>query len=319
MSFKKRHEETKEKNRQKKATKESEKSLSKPVDLLISSKFQEILFWIGAKFYKNLKKLIYLPIILFLFACGIYLYNYFTLGTFFPKDFTLEGGLKITTAYNPNLEKAFYNEFVKDYGNSLKMEKLNNNLVITIVGSNYDLKKIKEFLNNKNVDYNLEEISPLLGRDFLKNLFKTILFSFVFVIIVMKLVYKKWDLALSAGRALFFNIFITLAISTLFIPLSITTLPAYLMILGYGIDTNIALINSMLKERKLEKIRRYQLAFNTGLTMDLTTLVVLFVGILLANNLIFKNIFFVLMIGLLVDIVDTWILNGYLVDKIVKH
>ena len=302
-----------------KKDKKTKEVTSKPVELLINSKFQEILFWLGAKFYKNLKRLIYLPILLFIFACGIYLYNYLTIGSFFPKDFTLEGGLKITTSYNSNLEKEFYNTFINKYGNNLKMEKLNNNLVITITGKSYDLKEIKDFFKDKNVEYNLEEISPLLGKDFLKNLFKTILFSFIFVIIIMKLVYKEWNLALSAGRALFFNIFITLAISTLFIPLSITTLPAYLMILGYGIDTNIALINNMLKEKKLEKIKRYQLAFNTGLTMDLTTLIVLFVGILLANNLVFKNIFFVLMIGLLVDIVDTWILNGYLVDKIVKH
>jgi len=302
-----------------KKDKKTKEVTSKPVELLINSKFQEILFWLGAKFYKNLKRLIYLPILLFIFACGIYLYNYLTIGSFFPKDFTLEGGLKITTSYNSNLEKEFYNTFINKYGNNLKMEKLNNNLVITITGKSYDLKEIKDFFKDKNIEYNLEEISPLLGKDFLKNLFKTILFSFIFVIIIMKLVYKEWNLALSAGRALFFNIFITLAISTLFIPLSITTLPAYLMILGYGIDTNIALINNMLKEKKLEKIKRYQLAFNTGLTMDLTTLIVLFVGILLANNLVFKNIFFVLMIGLLVDIVDTWILNGYLVDKIVKH
>ncbi len=302
-----------------KKDKKTKEVTSKPVELLINSKFQEILFWLGAKFYKNLKRLIYLPILLFIFACGIYLYNYLTIGSFFPKDFTLEGGLKITTSYNSNLEKEFYNTFINKYGNNLKMEKLNNNLVITITGKSYDLKEIKDFFKDKNIEYNLEEISPLLGKDFLKNLFKTILFSFIFVIIIMKLVYKEWNLALSAGRALFFNIFITLAISTLFIPLSITTLPAYLMILGYGIDTNIALINNMLKEKKLEKIKRYQLAFNTGLTMDLTTLIVLFVGILLANNLVFKNIFFVLMIGLLVDIIDTWILNGYLVDKIVKH
>ena len=286
-------------------------------DILVNSKFQDILFYIAEKIYKNLNKLVCVPSFLFIIATFVFIYNFFTINSFFPKDFSLQGGLKITINYDYQIKNEFYEKFNPIYGNNLKMEKLGENLIITIVG-NYDLETIKKFFKDKNIVYNLEEISPLLGKNFLKNLFITLLISFLFIAIVLKLVYKKWQIALSAIRALFFNIYITLAISTIFIPLSIITLPAYLMIIGYGIDTNINLINHFLKERKLGKLERYQLAFSTGITIILTTLTVLIVGIFISNNLVFKNIFFVLTIGLLVDLIDTWILNGYLINKIVK-
>ncbi len=287
-------------------------------NLLINSYFQQILFKVGGFFYDNLNKMIFIPILLFIVAVIIYIYNFFSIGTFLPQDFTLQGGLKVTLPFNTSLKEQFYSTFHPIYNKNLKIEELDNNLVITIIGK-YNLNQIKDFLSKKKVTYNLEEVSPLLGKNFLKNLFFSLLLSFIFVTIVMKLIYYRWDLALSAVRALFFNIFITMAISTLFVPLSITTLPAYLMVLGYGIDTNIALINHMLKEKKLERKKRYQLAFNTGISMDITTLIVLIVGSFLANNLVFKNIFFVLMIGLVVDIIDTWILNGFLVENIIKN
>jgi len=203
----------------------------------------------------------------------------------------------------------------------VEIHKLNNNYYFIIPkGENINKSKIEATLNSLGIkNYNVEETSSLLSSAFFKTLIGLVIFSFILVIISLFLIYKDVKIASIAGRALFFNIFITFTLTNLFIPLSKYVIPAYLMIIGYGIDTNLILINHMLKEKKFELKKRFALAFNTGIMIHLTTLTVLLIGIILANNLVFKYIFSILAVGLLIDIVDTWFLNGYLIKKFVEN
>jgi preprotein translocase subunit SecF len=277
-------------------------------DFLIDSKFNRLLLKIGEKIYDNLEKLYIIPILLFVFSLGLIGYK---LLVGFNVDYTISGGIKITMDKAVNLSQ--FNLNLKKEGDTYYLIINNNQKNL--------LPKIKEYLNKSNINYNIEEVSPIIGNNwesFLKRFFLILLFSFILVFLSLWAIFKKVEVALIGSRALLFNLTITFAITNLFVPLSKYILPAYLMIIGYGIDTNIILINSMLKEKKFELKKRYALAFNTGIMIHITTLLALLAGILLSNNYVFTVIFSVLFLALVVYLVDTWILNGYLLKKFMQ-
>ncbi|HIQ51621.1 MAG TPA: hypothetical protein EYH54_06685 [Nautiliaceae bacterium] len=275
-------------------------------DFLVNSKLNNFLLKMGESLYNNLSKLYIIPLLLFLFSLFLIAYK---LIYGFNVDYTISGGVKITLSEKIDLSK---------FG--IELEKEGNNYYLILSSDKRDLaNKVKEYLEKNNIEYNLEEVSPVIGNNwqsFLKKFSLILLFSFVLVFLSLWAIFKKVEIALIGSRALLFNLVITFAITNLFIPLSKYILPAYLMIIGYSIDTNIILINSMLKEKRFEPKKRYALAFNTGIMIHLTTLLALLIGMLLSNNYIFTVIFSVLFFALLVDLLDTWILNGYLIKKL---
>ncbi|MEO2154510.1 MAG: hypothetical protein ABGW69_01760 [Nanoarchaeota archaeon] len=280
-------------------------------DFLVDSKFNRFLLKVGEKLYDNLNKLYYISILLFFVSLAILGFKYYTTGSLYKADYTISGGIKYTFAHNTTIKNTIEQQ-------NIKVHELGNTYYF-IVPNNYNKSKIEDILKKNNVSYNVEEVSALLKSAFFKTLIGLIVFSFILVILSILMIYKDWKIASIVGRALLFNLVITFSITNLFIPLSKYILPAYLMILGYGIDTNLILINHMLKERKFDLKKRFALAFNTGIMIHLTTLTVLLVGFFLANNEVFKYIFAILAIGLLVDIIDTWFLNGYLLKKFVEE
>jgi preprotein translocase subunit SecF len=95
------------------------------------------------------------------------------------------------------------------------------------------------------------------------------------------------------------------------IPLSLGTLAALLMLIGYSVDSDILLTNRVLKRQgKLnEKLTG---AFRTGIIMTSTTLaaaLAMFVIAWLGSVLILMEISAVLLIGLVFDVMNTWLTN----------
>jgi len=92
--------------------------------------------------------------------------------------------------------------------------------------------------------------------------------------------------------------------------LSIASVAAFLMIVGYSIDTDILLSVRVLKRREGTIFQRIMGALKTGITMSLCTLVAVFAAYTFTNSIVIKEIMFVLMAGLVGDIIFTWIQNA---------
>jgi preprotein translocase subunit SecF len=95
------------------------------------------------------------------------------------------------------------------------------------------------------------------------------------------------------------------------IPLSLGTLAALLMLIGYSVDSDILLTNRVLKRQgKLnEKLAG---AFRTGIIMTSTTLAAaaaMFIVAWFGSVLILMEISAVLLIGLVFDVMNTWLTN----------
>jgi preprotein translocase subunit SecF len=103
------------------------------------------------------------------------------------------------------------------------------------------------------------------------------------------------------------------------VELSLGTLAALLMLIGYSVDSDILLTNRVLKRRGTieEKVSR---AIETGVTMTSTVLVALVAMYLVSTYLyliipsftqipLLSQISIVLLAGLFADIMNTWLLN----------
>ena len=96
------------------------------------------------------------------------------------------------------------------------------------------------------------------------------------------------------------------------INLSIAGVIAFLMLIGYSVDTDILLTTRLLRKREETRNARIFGAFKTGITMTLTTIAAIGISLFMVYNYsdTLKQIFTILLIGLGFDIMNTWITNA---------
>jgi len=109
----------------------------------------------------------------------------------------------------------------------------------------------------------------------------------------------------------FSDVFFSLAIFDLFgHKLSIAGVAAFLMLIGYSIDTDILLSVRVLKRREGSIFHRVMGALKTGITMSVCALVAVLTAFFFTHSIVIKEIMFILIAGLIGDIVFTWIQNA---------
>ena len=109
----------------------------------------------------------------------------------------------------------------------------------------------------------------------------------------------------------FSDIVVTLAIINLLgIKLGTAGIAAFLMLIGYSVDTDILLSTKVLKRKTGTVYERIMGAMKTGLTMSATTLIAIAIALSLILSLDIKQIMTIVLIGLGVDLINTWIQNA---------
>jgi preprotein translocase subunit SecF len=105
----------------------------------------------------------------------------------------------------------------------------------------------------------------------------------------------------------------TLVFSQIFgIKLSLAAFASLLLLIGYSVDDNILMATRVLRESE-KKEKNYNAvikrSFRTGLTMVGTTIVALFALFIISTSVVIDTIASVLIIGLLLDLLNSWVLN----------
>jgi len=107
------------------------------------------------------------------------------------------------------------------------------------------------------------------------------------------------------------DIISTLAIvSFLGMKLSAPSITAFLLVIGYSIDTDVLLTTRMLKRQNSNLLSRMVGAIKTGLTMSITTIAAMIAAILFAVNPVLKEIFLIIAIAVTIDIIATYLGNA---------
>lgn len=159
-----------------------------------------------------------------------------------------------------------------------------------------------------------KEVGTSLGQAFWQNAINVIIAAIILITIVIFVFFREIVPSAAIIIAALIDILAALGGMSLFgIPLSLSTIPALLMLVGYSIDTDILLTTRLLKKRGENPAIRALDSMKTGLTMTSTTLVAVFVMLVLAYyaqiTIIFE-IAAVLFFGLIGDLISTWLLNA---------
>ena len=258
---------------------------------------------------KHWKKLMFIPIVIFLLSVGFLALNTVTKGSFIEKDVEMTGGKLISIITSDRVDIGAVERVVGSAGTVRVASGITNTILIQ-VPEEYDEKEIIKKLDFISIeDYSVKQIGPALGEMFWHQAQLAIFFAFVLMAIVVFVLFRSLVPSSAVVLAAVSDMTITVAIMSLLgIQLSLSVLAALLMLIGYSIDTDILLTSRLLKTTgsKEEKIKS---AMKTGLTMTATTLGALTALYLLSETIVLKQMANVLIIGLVVDVFTTWLTN----------
>jgi len=266
---------------------------------------------------KNYKKLLIIPIFILILSIAVISYKYSTTGDFVEKDISLKGGITITIPSKDidvgNLKIYLLSEFPGSDISVRTLTRLGEKTGITISASDIESKELLNSLKTGfgELDYNVEEMGSSLGKSFFKEVFTAILFAFLFMAIVVFFYFRQPIPSLAIVLSAFSNMVVTLAIINLMgVKLSTAGVAAFLMLIGYSVDTNILLSTKVLKRKGGEVIERIVNGMKTGLTMTLTTITAVVVAYIFSQSAALSQIMLILIIGLLMDVLNTWVQNA---------
>ncbi len=243
-------------------------------------------------------------------------------GDFVNKGVTLKGGSTITINKEISLSLTELESFLKD---NFKRADINVRS-ITSAGKFVSIAIDSDAQNQEEInvlldvltkklglvkeDYNIEVMGSSLGKSFFKQTMIALLIAFILMGFVVLIYFRTIVPSLAVILAAFSDIVVTLAIFNLTgIKLSTAGIAAFLMLIGYSVDTDILLSTRLLKRKEGSLTERVYGAMKTGLTMSATTLTAIVVALIFVESEIVKQIMIILFIGLLVDLVMTWIQN----------
>ncbi len=266
---------------------------------------------------KNYKKLLIIPIVILILSIGLISYKYASTGDFVEKDISLKGGITITIPTKDidadSLKIYLLSEFPESDFSVRTLTRLGEKKGVMISSSDIGSKELLNSLKTEygELDYNVEEMGSSLGKSFFKEIFTAILFAFLFMAVVVFFYFRQPIPSLAIVLSAFSNMVVTLAIINLMgVKLSTAGVAAFLMLIGYSVDTNILLSTKVLKKKGGEVIDRIINGMKTGLTMTLTTITAIVVAYIFSQSAALSQIMLILMIGLLMDVLNTWVQNA---------
>ncbi|MBW2985577.1 protein translocase subunit SecF [Candidatus Woesearchaeota archaeon] len=283
-------------------------------------------------YHKQYKKLLLIPLIMLILAMIIIGVQFAVTGEFINKAVSLKGGTTITIPTEQlieikQLEQTLSKELPSLEISIRKLARAGKQTGIIIDTDIKTTEELKNFLSSlqSNIgdlgDYSTEIMGSSLGASFFKETIIALILSFLFMGFVVFLYFRTIVPSLAVILAAFSDIIVTLAIINLLgIKLSTAGIAAFLMIIGYSVDTDILLTTRMLKRKEGSLNERIMQAMKTGMTMTITTLTVVTLALIFSQSSTIQQIMLILLIGLLVDIINTWIQNvGILRWYLEKH
>lgn len=174
-------------------------------------------------------------------------------------------------------------------------------------------RSLSALISQKFPDAKVDQIGETFGKTLQSQAVLAIVFSFIGMAIVIFLSFRTFVPAGAVVLSAFADMAMTAAVMNIVgIPLSLGTVAALLMLIGYSVDSDILLTNRVLK-RQGKLTDKLNGAFHTGIIMTSTTLsatVAMLIVSWIGGVQILVDISAVLLIGLIFDILNTWLTNA---------
>ena len=246
------------------------------------------------------------------------------------KDVSLKGGTSMTI--DGNVDTTSLEKNLPSYFSDVSFRKLTDvttgNKVALIIEASAKPEELKAKISELGVNLTDENSSteftgPSLSAGFYKQLMIALVISFVLMSCVIFLLFKSFIPSIAVIFAAFSDILIPLVILDMFgVTISSAGIAAFLMLIGYSVDTDILLTTRALKKVEGTLNHRIFGAFSTGMMMTGTALAAVLPAFLIISGLpdSFRQIFLILSLGLFVDIFSTWLTNASIIKwYCIKH
>ncbi len=276
------------------------------------------------------KKLAIIPWALIIFAIVQLAYQYNTTGDFINRGVSLQGGSTITVLQPADalqLQKELSGQFPKleiAVRSTSQSGKQLGVIIETSAQEKEDVGALLSFLSNTlsvpKDQISVEVVGAALSKSFFRQLFTAVVFAFVLMAIVVLIYFRKLVPSIAVIVAAVSDIIVTLAIFNLTgEKLSAAGIVAFLMLIGYSVDTDMLLNTRVLRREEGTNLDRIHSSIKTGFTMLMTTLIAVLIALLLVQSEVIKQIMLIIFIGLLVDMVMTWIQNVWILRIYLEH
>ena len=278
--------------------------------------FPKLKEWYETKYRMQLLFTIIL-VVLALVQIGV---QYSVTGDFVHRGVSLKGGSTITInspSVPADLESFLHDKFPQADLGLRTLTSAGKVVGIAIDADTQDsgeidtlIKAIKEKMPLDKAQYSIEIIGSSLGESFFRQTLTALAVAFVLMGIVVFIYFRSIAPSMAVIAAALSDMIVTLAVFNLTgLKLSTAGVAAFLMLIGYSVDTDILLSTRVLKRTDGTVNERVYSSIKTGLTMSATTLAAVIVALIFVQSDVIRQIMFILLIGLLVDPIMTWIQN----------
>ena len=301
------------------------------IKMTASEKFEKL-------YDKNYKKLLFIPAILLIISLAYIGYFYSINQDFIKKDVSLTGGTTITIFpeqeiniqeltqhISKNIEDFSIRE-LSDFKTGKQKAIIIESPITDTSSKEYSslIDSLETFLGYELIsgeNFDVVSTGSSLGESFYKQLRFAFILAFIFMALVVFFIFRTMAPSTAVIISAFADIVMTLAfVNFLGMKVSSAGIMAFLMLIGYSVDTDIMLTTRLLKRQ--EKINHRLLnAFKTGITMTITSIIAITVALFIVKSfsIVLGQIFTILIIGLSFDIINTWITNASILKWYVEN
>ncbi len=278
----------------------------------------------GEWYDKNYKILLFPPLILFA-VCLVYLFSFYSQhNDFIYKDSSLSGGTTITLQADLDVVEleSFLEQTIPDVYIRTIADISSGRHIAVIIDSSAEQEilqqQVEAFVGYPLTEENssIEFSGSSLGQNFYRQLLIAVIISFFLMSFVVFFLFRTFIPSVAVIFAALADIVMTLAVvNFLGVRLSAAGVAAFLMLIGYSVDTDILLTTRVLKKRNGSVNSRIYSSFKTGIFMTTTGIMAVIPVFFIVSGLpdSFRQIFLILAIGFLADIFNTWLTNASII------
>ena len=294
---------------------------------------KHILFEIYEKKYKQL---LVIPFLILLLSLGQIGYQIFKTGDFLKRDVSLKGGVTVTIPYEKEIDiQQLQNQISSQFhNNDIQVRSLSSTgstvgVIVEADINGNDKSQVKNLLNSieiglntdlSKVNYGIEVIGSSLGASFFRESLIALVIAFVFMGLVVLIYFRTFIPSIAIIVAAFSDMVFSLAVINLMnVRVGTAGIAAFLMLIGYSVDTDILLSVRVLKRKEGTVMDRIVSSIKTGMTETLTAMVAVTVAMVVTQSEVIRQIMLILLIGLVADIFNTWIQNVGLLRMYVER
>jgi len=294
------------------------------VDLNLEQRYDRV--------WNDYDKYMVIPALMFVFSISVLLGNYAITGNVLQLGTDFTGGTEVTYSVEGDFSLTEIEQAFEDAGypeaSAVREDTGERSLVIVNIPPPIidEEGTALEILTNAGFEANVESlqsISATVSDEFFIQAQLAFIMGFTIMSLVIFIAFKDITPSLAVILAAGGDILFAMAGMVLFnIPLTLGSMAALLMLIGYSVDTDIVLSSRTLKEKRGSLQDRTYGAMLTGMTMSAGGIAAFSLLYIVSTSIVgpseLSNIAAVMVIGLLADMPYTYFGNAVILKKYIE-